>query len=111
MFEKVTNVGVSMFRILTNQIGCLKLYMDERVAPCRLSHGEGVDKLLSQTEELYAEHFSDGDIEAARRNLRGGERPDTYYDNVYRAAFMVGLGLPAAVMGIVKCALRHRSSI
>jgi hypothetical protein len=82
----------------------MDLYVDDRLARQSVSKEKPVDKLLDKTEELYADNYSGGDIEDARRNLRAGDIPTTYYDNVYPAAFMVGLGLPPVVLGIVKCA-------
>jgi hypothetical protein len=88
----------------------MDLYTEDRIEPSILAHSDVLDKLLKQTEELFAKHFSEGDIQAARRDLLMGIRIDTYYDTTYRAGFMCGLALPAAVMAIVKCESSGRHS-
>jgi hypothetical protein len=84
------------------RIQCLELYTEDRIGPCLFARGETIDALIRSTEELFSEHFEHGDAKRARLKLREGDQPLTHYLTVFRSAMMLGLGLPAMVLAIVK---------
>jgi SPX domain protein involved in polyphosphate accumulation len=86
----------------TTHIQCLELYTEDRITPCSFSRGDTIDTLLQQTEDLFTEHFEHGNKKKARTKLRQQDQPVTHYFTVFRSGTMIGLGLPAAVLAIVK---------
>ncbi|GMK56353.1 hypothetical protein CspeluHIS016_0301930 [Cutaneotrichosporon spelunceum] len=84
------------------KIQCLELYTEDRIGPCSFARGETIDTLIRETEELFTKHFEHGDAKRARLKLREGDQPMTHYLSVFRSAMMMGLGLPAMILGIVK---------
>ncbi|BEI88828.1 uncharacterized protein CcaverHIS019_0201900 [Cutaneotrichosporon cavernicola] len=89
------------------RIQCLELYTEDRIGPCSFARGETIDSLIRQTEELFTKHFEHGDAKRARLKLREGDQPMTHYLTVFRSAMMMGLGLPAMVLAIVKVFDEH----
>ncbi|KAL1412764.1 Xenotropic and polytropic retrovirus receptor 1 [Vanrija albida] len=84
------------------KIVCLELYTDDRIAPCSFARGEVIEGLIKETEELFTEHFEHGDGKRARDRLRRQDVDHTHYLTMLRSGIMLGLGLPPAVLAIVK---------
>ncbi|CAD6576022.1 MAG: hypothetical protein TREMPRED_001560 [Tremellales sp. Tagirdzhanova-0007] len=96
----------------TTRIHCLEMYTDERISKEHFSSGRVVDDLIKQTEEMYTEHFEHGDSKKARDKLRKQFKDKTHYYSVFRAGNFIGLGLPAAVFGLVlACKAETREAI
>ncbi|WOO82310.1 Xenotropic and polytropic retrovirus receptor 1 [Vanrija pseudolonga] len=84
------------------KIVCLELYTDDRIAPCSFARGEVIEGLIKETEDLFTEHFEHGDGKRARDRLRRQDENHTHYLSMLRSGIMLGLGLPPAVLAIVK---------
>lgn len=84
------------------KIICLELYTEDRISPCSFSRGETIDNLIKQTESLFTEHFEHGDGKKARDKLRGQDQSNSHYFSVFRSGIMLGLGVPPAILAIVK---------
>lgn len=85
------------------KIVCLELYTDDRIALCSFARGEVIEGLIKETEDLFTEHFEHGDGKRARDRLRRQDENHTHYLTMLRSGIMLGLGLPPAVLAIVKC--------
>lgn len=115
----------------TTKIHCLELYTDEKISKETFAKGRVIDDLIKQMEELFTEHFGQwssslskseadlpehGDTKKARDKLRRQQREKTvslraikrdeangqHYFSVFRSGICLGLGLPPAVLALVK---------
>lgn len=88
----------------TTKIQCLELYTEDRISPCSFAHGDTIDHMLKQTEDLYTEAFEHGNAKRARLKLRRQDQPHkTHYMTVFRSGINIGVGVTLAIIAIVRC--------
>lgn len=94
-FRKALKKFEKMTKIL-----CMELYTDEIISPESFAHGEEMEHLLKQTEEMFSDHFEHGDSKKARDRLRKQDTVTTHYSSTFRSGVYIGLGLPPAILAI-----------
>lgn len=87
----------------TAKIQCLDLYMTQKVAKASFHDGQVLEELLKEMEDEYTVRFEKGDHKKAVNRLRGSYTPGTHYYSTFLSGTYIGLGIPAMVLGLVRC--------
>ncbi|KAF3919113.1 hypothetical protein ABW21_db0206245 [Orbilia brochopaga] len=94
-------------------------YLEEKVHPTPFASSEQIERLLTQTEDLFATHYEKGRRKHAVERLRTREPKKSATGPVFRSGIYIGMSLPLIVQALYEASsrgddnygMRHESEV